>query len=160
MRSRKRDRNVVSVENEGFIAAGRVIPFPAQSAATLTALTREEEALADRGLIKTMTIVGDSLEGVGIYNGDEVIVKKICDKKDITRKTVCVVYIPSTGEVCGKRVRFARGAVTLESCNPDVPPMYFHPDEIEIRGTIIALHRTPNIDGRFDRGYEDREIPF
>ena len=154
---------ICELENEGFVAAGRVVPFPAQvqQPATL-ALSPAQAALASEGLIKTMTINGDSLEGIGIFDGDSVIVKKAFSKREIGSNTICIVYIPANGEVCAKRVKFGEGRIRLESCNRDVPPMYFEPNDVEIRGVVIGLHRKPDAFGSFLKGRIDDndEIPF
>ena len=159
---RKPKHIICEVENDGLVAAGRVVPFPAQiQKPAILALLPHEASMAERGYIRTMTVNGNSLEDIGIFDGDSVIVKKAFNKREITSKTVCIVYIPANGEVCAKRVRFAEGRVALESCNRDVPPMFFHPDDIEIRGIVIGMHRTPDVTGSFAKGrLSTDDIPF
>lgn len=148
------------LEDEGFVSAGRsIIPFPAQPSTTIVALTPEQAALAKQGLIKTMTIYGNSLEGIGIYDGDKVVCKKAFHKKEITPQTICIVYVPQTGEIVAKRVRFLGKEILLRSCNRESPDIYVDPESVDIRGIVIALHRSPDALGRFDRGY-DEDIPL
>ena len=150
---------IVEVEDEGFVAAGRTINFPAPDSTTIVALPPHLADLAKKGLIKTLTISGNSLEGVGIYSGDRVVCKKAFSKKEITNKSICIVYIPATGEVVAKRIRFSGEWIVLQACNHEVPDIKVKPDDIDIRGVVIALHRGPDEYGRFDRGYEP-EFPF
>ena len=153
------DLIITEVEDEGFVAAGRTINFPAPESTTIIALPPRLAELAKKGLIKTLTIYGNSLEGVGIYDGDKVVCKKAFSKKEVTKHSICIVYIPATGEIVAKRVRFVDDWLILKSCNDDVPDIKTKPDDVDIRGIVIALHRGPDKYGRFDRGYEP-EFPF
>lgn len=150
---------VIEVQDEGFVAAGRTIPFPAPESTTLVALPPALADLAKQGLVRTMTVFGNSLEGVGIFDGDKLICKKAFSRKEIGHHTICIVYVPNSGEVVAKRVLFRENMVVLRSCNGDVPDMIFNKDEVDIRGVVIGLHRQPDKIGRFDRGY-DSDIPY
>jgi SOS-response transcriptional repressor LexA len=110
-------------------------------------------------MIKTLTISGNSLEGIGIFDGDKVVCKKAFSQKEIGNDTICIVYIPALGETVAKKIRFLGGHMVLKSCNNEVPDMKVKPDDVEIRGVVIELHRKPDELGRFDRGYES-DYPF
>jgi len=150
---------VMELEDEGFVAAGRTIPFPAQPSTTLVPLPQSLAELAKNGLVRTMTVYGRSLEEIGIFDGDKLVCKKAFHKKEVGPNTICVVYIPTTGEVVAKRVKFQENMLVLRSCHGEVPDMYVKPDDVEIRGVVIGLWRSPDNLGRFDRGY-DEDIPY
>ncbi len=156
-----KDNNLEAIEvsDEGYVAAGRMVAFPAPESSTTLALSKPMAHLAKQGLLKTMTISGNSLEDIGIYDGDKVIVKRAFSKKEVGPHTICIVYIPATGEIVAKRVSFNQSHILLRSCNRDVPDMYVEPNEVDIRGVVIGLHRSPDALGRFDRGY-DEDIPL
>jgi hypothetical protein len=152
--------DIVQVEDEGFVAAGRTVAFPAPDSTSFLALTPAEADLAERGLIRTMTICGPSLEGIGLYDGDKVILKKAFSKNEITRDTVCIVYMPALGEeVLAKKIRFEGEWIKLRACHPDVGDRLVKPEEVEIRGIVIGMQRRPDPHGRFDRGY-DSDVPY
>ena len=142
------DNVTVEVQNEGFVAAGRTVPFPALARSTMITLPPNLADLARKGMIKTLTISGNSLEGVGIYDGDEVVCKKAFSKKEINNQTICIVYLPATGEVVAKRIRFQAEWLILKSCNNGVPDMKVRPDDVDIRGVVISLLRGPDELGR------------
>lgn len=146
-------------ENEDFVAAGKMIPFPAQKSTTILALTPQQATLAKEGLIKTMTVYGNSLEDIGIFDGDKVICKKAFHRKEIGPHTICIVYVPSIGDSVAKKVRILGKETLLKSCNRDVPDMYVDTETLDIRGIVIGLQRSPDSLGRFDRGY-DEDIPL
>jgi len=145
---------LIEVENEGFVAAGRTLAFPAPESTSFVALPERLLNLAQKGMIKTLTISGNSLSGVGIFDGDRVVCKKAFSKKEINNNTICIVYIPALGETVAKRIRFVGGYLVLKSCNGEVSDMKMKPEEVEIRGIVIELLRSPDDLGRFDRGYE------
>ena len=150
---------MVEVENEGFVAAGRALPFPAPEGTAYVALPDHLLDLAKKGMIKTLTIHGNSLEGIGIFDGDKVVCKKAFSRKEIGRQTICIVYVPALGDIVAKRIQFVGDDLILKSCNNEVPDMKVSPAEVEIRGIVIELLRRPDEYGRFDRGYVN-DIPF
>jgi SOS-response transcriptional repressor LexA len=146
----------IVVKNEGFVAAGRTVPFPAPETTDVLWLPAHLAEDARNGRIRTLTICGDSLKGVGIFDGDRVVCKKAFHRKEITDKTICIVYIPQTGDTVAKRVRFVNeNLMLLQPCNDAEEEMRVHPDSVEIRGVVIDLLRGPDKLGRFDRGYDD-----
>lgn len=149
---------IKDIPNEGFVGAGRMIAFPGIKTSIAMPVTSKQADMVNNGQIRALTVSGDSLNGIGLYDGDRILCKKVYSKKEIGPQTVCTIYIPSTGEVVAKRIRFVGNDIILRSCHPNVGDMVFHPDEIDIRGVVIALYREPDIAGRFDRDYEE-EIP-
>jgi len=150
---------IVEVENEGLVAAGRTLAFPAPESTSIIALPERYADFAKTGKIKTLTVSGNSLLGIGLHDGDELICKQAFSKKEIGPNTICIVYIPALGEVVAKKIRFVAGELVLRSCNPDVPDIKARENDVDIRGVVIGLHRTPDEYGHFDRGYEP-DFPF
>lgn len=92
--------------------------------------------------LATLTVNGNSLERVGIFDGDIVLVRRISNKRQIKRHTVCVVYIPSLGEVMAKKVTFEDDYLVLHYCGLEPQePMAFVAEEVEIRGMVISATR-------------------
>jgi DNA polymerase V len=73
-------------------------------------------------LIKDITstyvvrVTGDSMEGAGISDGDELIVNRALEPKD-----GCVVVAVLDGELTVKRLRLTGGGVVLKAENPTYP---------------------------------------
>lgn len=79
------------------------------------------------------TVEGDSMINAGIYNGDELAVKKT---KESASGDIVVARV--NGNVFVKRIKFANGAVTLCSANENFPDYPIQPgDEFEIIGVVI-----------------------
>src|SRR5690606_233532 len=112
----------IDARHEGEIGAGRLLPFPTTE--ELTTKVFLPETIARSGPIGTLTVRGDSLNGLGIYDGDKLICKQAFSRKEIKADTVCVVYLCSTGEVLAKRVRFQEGHLVLRGFNRDTPDIY------------------------------------
>lgn len=149
---------IADVENEGEVAAGRVLWFPQASETNQIPLTPQQAELAKKGLIKTMTVDGRSLEDIGIYHGDKLLCAKVFHRKEIKQDTVCIVYVAELGETVAKKVRFGGDKVLLKSCNRDVEDFYVPAEQADIRGIVIELIRRPDGNGRFDRGYNEFEF--
>lgn len=155
-----KEPTIVEVDDEGFVAAGRTVAFAAPDSTSFLALTPVEADLAEKGLIRTMTIAGPSLEGIGLYDGDKLILKKAFSRNEITRDTVCIVYMPTRGEeVLAKKIRFEGEFIKLRACHAEVADIFVNKDDVEIRGIVIGMQRRPDSHGRFDRGY-DSGIPL
>jgi SOS-response transcriptional repressor LexA len=150
---------MIEVENEGYVAAGRTVPFPAPDNASVISLPKSLIPLAKQGFIRTMTVHGTSLQGVGLYENDEVVVKKAFKKEEIKPQTICVVYIHNYGEILAKQLRFRGEHIILKSCHDSVPDFKVQAEDVEVRGIVIRLLRNPDDMGRFDRGYVS-EFPF
>ena len=73
-------------------------------------------------LIKDITstfvvrVTGDSMEGAGISDGDELIVNRALEPRDGS-----VVIAVLDGELTVKRLRITRGGVVLQAENPKYP---------------------------------------
>lgn len=145
---RKREKPEVSytvreVPYEGEVGAGRLIPFPERQNGAVPMAVPDD--IPEWEPLGTMTINGTSLERVGIFDQDIVLVRKIFSRKQIKRNTICVCYLPSLGEIVAKKVSFDNGNLVLHYCGVEPqPPLYLPAGEVEIRGIVISVsrHRT------------------
>jgi len=121
----------VSVPLLGTVAAGTPIE-PVEQAET----TMVPEELLGRGQTFALRVRGDSMVGDGILDGDVVIVEARSDAP--TGATVVALV---RGEATVKRLRRERGRIRLEPANDRMPPIVADPDEVEIRGVVVAVLR-------------------
>jgi SOS-response transcriptional repressor LexA len=82
-------------------------------------------------------ISGLSLSDFGLFEGDELLVTKAFDKRDIDENTICVVYIHSTGELVAKRIERGANTVTLRASGGGFADKEYAIDEIEIRYIVL-----------------------
>jgi repressor LexA len=92
------------------------------------------------GDIKAFRCYGDSMSGIGIYDGDIAIVRI---QEDIDCGELAIVTIDGE-EGTLKRVRKQEGAIILESANPAYPPRVFTGEDmnqVRIIGKVIEIRR-------------------
>ncbi len=142
---------VVSNRPDATAGPGKLLPFPLDRDQETLALPPKLASMARQGTVDLVTLTGNSLEGIGIYDGDQVLVKKAFSRKEVTQKTVCIVYLPDTNETLAKKVVYKKGSVILKSFHPAVADMILHPEQVEVQAIVIRLLRQPDGDGRFDR---------
>ena len=93
------------------------------------------------GDVRAFRCYGDSMTGIGIYDGDVAIVR-IQDEVESGQLAIVTV---DNEEGCLKRVRLQEGAIILESANPDFPPRVFtgeNMNRVHIVGRVLELRRT------------------
>lgn len=123
---------------EGEVGAGKVYAFPTQEETLAVAVPAD----IPESELGTMKINGDSLERVGIYHGDIVVIRKIFSKRTIKRDSVCVVWVPSRTLVMAKKLQFKDDYIILHYCGIDPePPLHLPAEEVEIRGVVISTSR-------------------
>ena len=123
------------------------IPFYGKIAAGTPALQREDvrgDYEVDRKLVRSadsffLEVKGDSMEGMGILNGDLVLVEP-ADHDDIRNGEIVAARLDGEGTV--KRY-FANGSkVVLEPANSDFAPILVHEHEdFAILGRVSGLFR-------------------
>jgi hypothetical protein len=141
----------VSNSPDATAGPGNLLPFPSDRDRETLALPPQLAGLARKGMVDLVTLSGNSLEGIGIYDGDQVLVKTAFSRKEIKAKTICIVYLPERNETLAKKVVYSKGWVTLKSFHPDVEDMVFRPDQVEVQAIVLRLLRRPDENGRFDR---------
>lgn len=141
----------VTVSNKATAGAGRLITFPADRAKETLALPADLARKARKGAVDLVTLEGNSLEGIGIYDGDQVLCQTAVTRKDIKPTSICIVYLPDTDETLAKRVVFRNGVVTLKSFNPQIADIVMRPEQVQIQGIVLKLLRGPDCEGTFNR---------
>jgi SOS-response transcriptional repressor LexA len=130
---------VVLVPDYGDVGAGKVVPFiPRSELVPVVVPENIAKASPDLGIV---TVCGVSLEDLGIYSGDSLIIKRKFSWREITPERVCIVLIHATGELVAKRIVREANTVTLRSSGGGVRDLEYAPDEIEVRAIVIGHQR-------------------
>jgi SOS-response transcriptional repressor LexA len=127
------------VTHYGEVGAGsavnNVIPFMPQTT-LVPVVVRGELAAAGLGAV---TVRGLSLTGLGIHDGDTLVITKRFSYRDINENTICIVFIHPTGELAAKRIIKGANTVTLRASGGDIPDKEYRPDEVEIRAIVVRI---------------------
>jgi repressor LexA len=115
----------------GRVAAGRPIE-PVEVAETVSL----PEDLLGRGETFALRVVGDSMIGDGILDGDVVIVET---RPDAPNGSTVVALVG--GDATVKRFYRRRGRIDLVPANERVEPIVARPEDVQIRGVVIGLLR-------------------
>jgi repressor LexA len=117
----------------GRIAAGKPIEaIPGEDTINLTDFIMGPNRYALR-------VMGDSMIGAGILDGDTVVV----EKADTARDGEIVVALIDNEEATLKRLKRGKdGTVTLIAENPAIPLMVYAPERVRIQGVIVAQLRS------------------
>jgi len=115
----------------GRVAAGRPIE-PVEVAETVSL----PEDLLGRGETFALRVVGDSMIGDGILDGDVVIVET---RSDAPNGATVVALVG--GDATVKRFYRRRGRIHLVPANDRVEPIVARPDQVQVRGVVIGLLR-------------------
>lgn len=139
-------------------ASARVLEFPGDRGGVVLPLPPDLAKLAKKGAVDLVTLTGDSLEGIGLFDGDQVLCKTAFSKRDIKANTVCIVYVPAMNETFAKKVVFKDGNVILKSFNPNIEDRVYGADEVVVQGIVIHLLLGQDTSGRFNRVPEVRSL--
>jgi repressor LexA len=115
----------------GIVAAGKPIE-PIEMAESVSL----PEELLGRGETFALRVRGDSMIGDGILDGDIVVVES---RRDVSDGATVIALV--RGEATVKRLYRERGRVRLQPANERLAPILAHPDDVEIRGTVVAVLR-------------------
>ena len=136
-----RKRGIELVEEEpsklslpllGVIAAGR----PIEAIAGQERLDLAEYATGPNRY--ALQVKGDSMIGIGILDGDLVIIER-CDTAD---DNAIVVALIDDQEATLKRLRRLKsGRIKLIAENPDIPPMIYAAGRVRIQGVLVCQLR-------------------
>lgn len=112
------------------VAAG--FPSPAQDYQTAP-INLSEYLIRDLNSTFLVRVSGDSMEGAGISDGDELIVDR-----SLTARDMSVVIAILDGEMTVKRLRLINGGVVLQAENPSYPSIQVRElSELDIWGVVI-----------------------
>lgn len=139
-------------------ASARVLDFPVDRGGIVLPLPPDLAKLAKKGAVDLVTLAGDSLEGIGLFDGDQVLCKTAFSKRDIKANTVCIVYVPKLNGTFAKKVVFKDGNVVLKSFNPNIADQVYGPEEVEIQGIVLNLLLGQDAAGRFHREPESKQL--
>ncbi|MXV19983.1 hypothetical protein GLX28_10065 [Deinococcus xianganensis] len=117
----------------GSVAAGRPI-------AATSEIERYVRGFNDLFNVKEgdflLKIQGRSMEGVGMYSGDFVIIRPGLNTPN--NGEIVLVILPDSQTATLKYWHCKERIVTLHSANPDFPPMQYMIEELEVRGRAIG----------------------
>ncbi len=115
----------------GNVKAG----FPTGAEEDLNFMSLDEYLVDKPGSSFMLKVAGDSLEGIGIYKGDIVILEKA---KEANRGEIVLALID--GEWTLKIIEKVNGTTVLKSANPKYPDFYPHLS-LEIFGIVRSVIR-------------------
>ena len=96
------------------------------------------EFLRGKGNCYVLQIKGDSMIEDGILDGDLVII----EQRDQARNNQIVVALIDGQETTLKRIQQSPGKVILYPANPDLEPMVYTPDQVQIQGVLVGQMRS------------------
>lgn len=115
----------------GLVAAGTPIE-PVETPETLAL----PEELLGRGETYALRVQGDSMIGEGILDGDLIVV----DARREAENGATVVALVR-GEATVKKLYRERARVRLEPANERLAPIIARPEDVEVRGVVVAVLR-------------------
>ena len=125
-------RDIIEIPIFGRVAAGTPLLASQNIEGTLpipTRMVNDYECFALR-------IIGSSMIGVGILEGDFVIVRR---QANADPGDIVVAMVEDEATV--KRFFIDGDHVRLQPENPSIEPSVFGPDKVKILGKVIGLHR-------------------
>ncbi len=84
-----------------------------------------------------LQVVGDSMVGAGILDGDYVVIRR-CETAESGEIVVALI---EDREVTLKRLRRRGASIALEAANPDYETRIFGPHQVKIQGRLVGLLR-------------------
>ncbi len=118
----------------GRIAAGTPIEALSNPDSTVAV---PQGMIGGGGSHYALEIAGDSMIGVGIMDGDTVIIQE-CEQAE---SGAIVVALVDSEEATLKIWRPADGEVVLEAANDAYPAQHYEPDKVQIQGRLVGLLR-------------------
>jgi repressor LexA len=117
----------------GRIAAGQ----PIEALRDQGSSVEVPAALLSSGEHYALEVSGDSMTGLGILDGDTVIIRRgeSAENGDV------VVALVDDSEVTLKKLRKNRNSIALEAANPAYETRIFGPDRVKVQGKLIGLLR-------------------
>ena len=132
--SGKNKNNIISIPILGKIAAG----LPIEAISDNTNYIELPETLLKKGEYFILNVEGDSMIEAGIFDGDQVVIRKANDANN----GEIVVALIDNNEATLKRI-FRRGQqVALQPENSNYKTVIYGPDRIQIQGVLKHLIRS------------------
>ena len=132
--SGKNKNNIISIPILGKIAAG----LPIEAISDNTNYIELPETLLKKGEYFILNVEGDSMIEAGIFDGDQVVIRKANDANN----GEIVVALIDNNEATLKRI-FKRGQqVALQPENSNYKTVMYGPDRIQIQGVLKHLIRS------------------
>jgi repressor LexA len=125
--------NLVSLPLLGRIAAGT----PIEALSDPTNHLEIPASMVGSGEHFALEIVGDSMVGAGILDGDTVLIQRA----ETARHGEIVVALINQQEATLKTLLKEPGRVGLEAANPRYETRYFSTGEVEVQGKLAGLIR-------------------
>ena len=125
--------NLVSLPLLGRIAAGT----PIEALSDPTNHLEIPASMVGSGEHFALEIVGDSMVGAGILDGDTVVIQRA----ETARHGEIVVALINQQEATLKTLLKEPGRVGLEAANPQYETRYFSTGEVEVQGKLAGLIR-------------------
>ena len=130
----KNKNNIISIPILGKIAAG----LPIEAISDNTNYIELPETLLKKGEYFILNVEGDSMIEAGIFDGDQVVIRKANDANN----GEIVVALIDNNEATLKRI-FKRGQqVALQPENSNYKTVIYGPDRIQIQGILKHLIRS------------------
>ena len=130
----KNKNNIISIPILGKIAAG----LPIEAIFDNTNYIELPETLLKKGEYFILNVEGDSMIEAGIFDGDQVVIRKANDANN----GEIVVALIDNNEATLKRI-FKRGQqVALQPENSNYKTVIYGPDRIQIQGVLKHLIRS------------------
>ena len=132
--SSKNKNSIISIPILGKIAAG----LPIEAISDNTNYIELPETLLKKGEYFILNVEGDSMIEAGIFDGDQVVIRKANDANN----GEIVVALIDNNEATLKRI-FKRGQqVALQPENSNYKTVIYGPDRIQIQGVLKHLIRS------------------
>ena len=125
--------NLVSLPLLGRIAAGT----PIEALSDPTNHLEIPASMVGSGEHFALEIIGDSMVGAGILDGDTVVIQRA----ETARHGEIVVALINQHEATLKTLLKEPGRVGLEAANPRYETRYFSTGEVEVQGKLAGLIR-------------------
>lgn len=130
---------VVPARAQGQIGAGKVVEFRPRNKRNWIPLPRNARTF---DLFDEYEVNGDSLEGIGIFDGNLLTCRTNFDISEVKPNRVCIVYIRHLNEQTAKMVVVNNDqTVTLFGANPHYKPETFFADEIQILAIVEEVRQ-------------------
>jgi len=117
----------------GRIAAGT----PIEALSDTSTVVEVPSMFLGDGEHYVLQVVGDSMVGAGILDGDYVVIRR----SETAENGEIVVALIEDREVTLKRLRRRGASIALEAANPEYETRIFGPHQVKIQGRLVGLLR-------------------